>query len=229
MSVILPYQYKYLADKLGEIYGKIRDAVYNESDPTSAYNVARATVTQLSNPPTYSLGGIEAESDATTWGCAPAGTGESEDPTNSDYSEWTENTAKYTAPPLSITKDLKTFWFQFANTTFNNEQAKVLATSKVSQALRNLNSHVVSRMSADTSANRFSETFAVSSILDYYNNYAFVSDANAATVGMSASQLSIFDLGAVAGLDPSPSYFSANFVELSSRIGVTIPTQYIAP
>jgi len=247
MSVILPYQYKYISDKLGEMYAKIRDSIYKEGDATAAYNVAQQTLSQVSDAPEYSIGGIDAEPDYTTWGCAPADTTtESESSSDSEYSDWIENTTKYSAPPASIGNDLKTFWYTFANTNFNNENAKVLATAQVGNALRRLNKHVVNRMSSNVAANRTtadvggplsegdSAIFTVSNITDYYNNYAFVSDADAAIVNMNASQLSLFDLGnqggeSPDGLDSSPTYFSADFVELSSRIGVTVPSGFITP
>lgn len=221
MSVILPYQYKSLADKLGAIYAKIRDSVYDESDSTCAYRVAQSTLSEASDPPTYSAGGINAESDYTTWGCTAAGSGESEDPNNDNYSSWISNTTKYTAPPGSIGKDLGDFWFKFVNTTFNDEAAKRLATAQVGDALKKLNSHVVSRMSQGPGES------TISNIGQYYSQYAFVSDATATGLGMSASQLSLFDLGDEAGLDASPTYFSQDFAELSARIGVTINSQYV--
>ncbi len=222
MSVILPYQYKYLADKLGEMYAKIRDAYYKEGDPTAVYNIAQATLKQPSDPPTYSTGGIEAESDGTNWGCAPPEGAEDDNPDNAGYSQWIGNSAKYTAPPGSISRDLGTFWFQFVNTSFNSENAKALATTQVASALRNLNSHVVNRMSADAGGT----DFTVSNIQDYYNNYAYVDDATAASVGMSASQLSLFDLGDESDLDASPTYFTADFKELCERINVDTSGPY---
>jgi len=232
MSVILPYQYKAIADKLGAIYGKIRDSMFNESDSDTAYNVAQLILSETSNAPHYTTGGLHAESDVTTWGCAPAGTGESEVSSNANYSVWIGNSAKYTAPPNSIGTDLSIFMYSFANTTFNEESAKTVATNLVGNALRKLNAHIVKRMSSSTSANRTGldgTTFTVNNISDYYTNYAYVSDADAVAVGMSASQLSIFDYGTEAGLDASPTYFSQNFAELSARIGTTINDQFITP
>lgn len=211
-SVVLPYQYKYIADRLGIIYAKIRDAIYDESDQNSAFFEAQRILTSNSNPPIYSEGGIYSEGDGSQAGNGAPISGESDDPTNEDYSEWLAST-RYVAAPGSIGKDLGRVFGDFPTQKFSYAQAKQDASGYCSAALRALNQHVVRR------------THGISSITEYYNTYSYRADAQ--DPNEAESKLSLFDYGDD-GDTPNWSYFSQDFAELSSQIGVTIDSRWIA-
>lgn len=213
MSVILPYQYKFIADRLGEMYAKIRDSYFKEADATTCYSIAQDILTAPSNSPVYDEGGINAEPDTTTYGCLEPGTGESADPNNADYSVWISSASHYSAPPYSVSKDLGTFFYDFANSTFTEAKAKQVASNAIGGALKKLNSHIILRMSG------------ITTMAQYYSTYAYRTDE--ASYALSESQLSLFDYGGDAAL--SAVYFSQDFAELSAQNGVTIDSQYITP
>jgi len=211
-SVILPYQYKYIADRLGNIYAKIRDAIYDEADQNSAFFEAQKILTTESNSPVYSEGGIYAEGDGNQWGNGAPSGDESDDPTNENYSAWLSST-RYVAAPGSIGKDLGRIFGDFPTQRFSSEQAKTQAASFCSASLRALNQHVVRR------------SHGISNITEYYSTYSYRWDADDPLQG--ESKLSLFDYGDD-GDTQNWSYFSQDFAELSSQVGVTIDSRWIS-
>lgn len=102
-------------------------------------------------------------------------------------------------PKGSIMNDLGVTWFKATNQDFTVARAKSTASALFSAALRKLNSHVIKRM-------------GMTSIATYYSTYAFIP---------GDTSMSLFNT------PESPDYFSADFEDLSSKIGVTIDTDYI--
>lgn len=185
MSVILPKHYKVLAEELAKSYVEIRDAIYR-GESGDVYSIIHETLVDSE----YGIAEGSLSSDVTLDGSDP-------DPEATSVS----------APPGSIGSDLGSFWFSFANSNFSEERAKSYAASLVGEALRRLNSHIVSRMNN------------VNSVASYYSSYAYGSGGDG-----DLDHLDLFYDGS-GGWD----YFTTDFAELSSRIGVTISEDYVEP
>ena len=156
MSVILPRQYKVIADELGEAYAKLRDAVFKDGPSytdSSVENVLAISDAQDSVP------------DNTSRGSGAPGTGESEDPADAAYSDWIAS-GKVTAPEGSVARDMGSPLFTLVNTTARETNAKRVASAQFGGYLRSLNSHIVARI------------FGVNSISGFYQLYAYVDDSD---------------------------------------------------
>lgn len=165
MSVILPYQYKYIAEKLADAYAKVRDSLYKSSGE-SVYSIAQETLVEDANV-TGSAGGVESADDTTIWGStATSGT-------------------NYTAPPGSIAKDIGSSWYDFANSNFTETQAKSYASGLIGPSLKKLNSHIVKRMAGISTIASYYSTYAYTSDADH----------TAAGMDPTKGELSLFDYG----------------------------------
>lgn len=118
---------------------------------------------------------------------------------NGEADNSTYNATTTVDPPGSIANDCGATWFKQANTNFTLAQAKTTASNLFSNALKNLNTHVVKRT-------------GVTNIRTFYSSYAFCTTPDA--------NWSLFTSGDIS------SYWTQDFVELSGLIGVSI-TEYI--
>lgn len=216
MSVILPRRYKEIADELGSAYAKVRDSLFADGVDLSdsiVPNVLNVSTAQDANADDNYLGsgtpddGVRTEIDGgAPTPAVPPGT-ESDDPNNANFSNWLNTSpTKITAPEGSIAQDMGTPLFNLVNTTASEANAKSTSANLFATYLRAMNNHVVNR------------TFGVSNINGYYQTYAYIS---------GQQDMSLFDSDpSTPGILDGPSYFSAEFCELSAQLGITIDATY---
>jgi hypothetical protein len=197
MSVILPKKYRIIAENLGEGYAKLRDSLFQ--DGAGLPDSGLENILAISDE-------VASVDDSSYRGSDEPETGESDDPTSSDFSDWLSS-GKVTAPHGSIARDLGSATFTLVNTTGSEANAKRVAAGYWGSYLRSLNSHILNRMHND-----------FSTINQYYATYAYIGDPD--------PDLNLFDTDeGTPGAQPA-GYFSADFVELSSQIGVTIDEEF---
>lgn len=200
MSVILPRNYKEIADELGEAYAKLRDSIFEDGPDytdSSLPNIMAISDSQDSVPDNTNRGSGEPD----------AGEGESEDPADTGYSIWLES-GKVTAPEGTIAVDMGQPLSRLVTSTGTETNAKRVASGQFGGYLRSMNSHVVNRY------------FGVNSISGFYQLYAYVGDED--------PDLNLFDSDPdTPGVQVD--YFTADFCELSAQIGVTIEEPFCPP
>ncbi len=205
MSVIYPRTYRLISEELGAAYAKVRNAIYTDGalfDNSALGDTQDIASLQLDNADDNYDGSKTPDSLADLL------------PSSAGFSVWTAS-AGFTAPEGSIAKDLGIPLFTLVNSTISETNAKAIAGRLFGTYLRALNSHVVTR------------TSGISTIGGYYQTYAFIADTS--TDLNYEDELNLFDSDPTSiGLGASPSYFTADFVELSAQIGVKIDSQFQA-
>lgn len=213
MSVIYPKTYRLIAEELASGYAKVRDAIWQ--DGVNYEDSALGDVLNISDYQTQNA------DDTLDGNKAPTVLADM-DPSSDGYDAWIAST-NFVAPEGSIGQDLGSALFTFANTTIKLSNARNTAARLFSPYLRALNQHVLRR------------THGITSMNGYYQTYAYILDSDNAV--NSEDNLNLFDDPAMAGRQTTETrdmatvstYFSADFVELSAQIGVTIDDEFQAP
>lgn len=209
MSFIKPRTYFRIAEKMAESYSRLRDAfndgsALTDTDSDIPIDDPGSAVTTLNSNDFFSnmVKHIVEETD--------------------DDSDLASNIPHDVDrdPPGSVAKDLGSKFSDFGN-TFTEAEAKIAAASFFSVSLKALNTHVLARtpLPPDPSSPPQGAITTMRTINEYYQAY---DDDPRAYPDLPGYEMSLFTFTGGGDYFSDATYFSDNFVELSSEIGVTI-------
>lgn len=220
MSYIKPKQYYQIAEQMAEAYSRIRDVL---NDGGSLITVDQSTWTDLTDVAT------DYPSGSTSYDFAVNITKqvvqEPDDNSDEDSSVLHDSDRD---PVGSIAADIGSKFRDLA-ITFTEDQAKLIASSYFSNALRSLNNHVINRTPLPpTVSEPPGGPTAMTNINQYYEAYA--DDPRAfGDASETANEMGLFTWQADSTGDYfTGGYFSDNFVEFCDQLNITINDEFKA-